>query len=153
MFLLAIEFQTMKPLKWTIVFCLIVLPPSLLWAAKAERLIVISRPTVLAFFTPVSDAELKKDPDTNEALADFQVYAARAKGRLHDAGVDFQVIYASSFAVKAGAKTKTFRAKTGVGYYFVEPGERARVEYGVMTDIDIMQIAGEYFQLKKPPLN
>ena len=57
------------------------------------------------------------------------------------------MIYASSFDVKSGVKIRSFHPKIDVGYYFVEPGRSPRVEYGVMTDIDIMHIATEYFRL------
>jgi hypothetical protein len=117
-------------------------------AAPKEKLVVVNGPTVVAFFPPVTGAELAKDPDTNESLADFQLYATRVREKLNNAGIEFQVIYASSFAVRCGAKTTTFRPKkTTVGYYFIEPGKSPRVEYGVMTDVDILRVAAEHFQL------
>jgi len=99
----------------------------------------------VAFFTPVTDAELDKNPDENEALADFQVYAERVRGQLERMGIAFEEIYATSFVVKCDAKTRRFRPKTGVGYYFVAPGKLPHVEYGVMTDADILQVAREHF--------
>jgi hypothetical protein len=43
-------------------------------------------------------------------------------------------------------KLTTFRpGKVGVGYYLVAPGKDPRVEYGVMTDADLLQLAKEYF--------
>jgi hypothetical protein len=117
-------------------------------AAPKEKLVVVNGPTVVAFFPPVTGAELAKDPDTNESLVDFQLYATRVREKLNNAGIEFQVIYASSFAVRCGAKTTTFRPKkTTVGYYFIEPGKSPRVEYGVMTDVDILRVAAEHFQL------
>jgi len=119
-----------------------------LGAAPKEKLVVANRPTVVAFFPPVTDTDLSNNPDTNESLADFQFYATRVREKLHDAGIDFQEIYALSFAIKYGTKTTTFRPKkTTVGYYFVAPGRSPRVEYGVMTDADILHIATEYFHL------
>jgi hypothetical protein len=35
--------------------------------------------------------------------------------------------------------------KVKVGYYFVAPGKKPRIKYGVMTDADILQMADEYF--------
>ena len=117
-------------------------------AAPKEKLVVVNGPTVVAFFPPVTGAELAKDPDTNESLVDFQLYATRVREKLNNAGIEFQVIYASSFAVRCGAKTTTFRPKkTTVGYYFIAPGKSPRVEYGVMTDVDILRVAAEHFQL------
>ena len=125
-----------------VLFC----PP--IGAAPKEKLVVVNRPTVVAFFPPVTDAELSNNPDTNEALADFQFYATKAREKFHNEGIDFEEIYALSFAVKCGTKTTTFRPKkTTVGYYFIAPGKSPRIEYGVMTDADILQVASEYFHL------
>jgi hypothetical protein len=138
----------MKLFGWILTLSFLLLLCRPLGAAPKEKLVVINRPTVVAFFQPVTDAELSNDPDTNESLSDFQFYAATVREKLHDKGIDFEVIYASSFAVKSGAKTTTFHPqKAAVGYYFVAPGKSPRVEYGVMTDADILQVAAEYFRL------
>jgi hypothetical protein len=133
--------------------CIVILSVSVLLclpsgAAPKEKLVVVNGPTVVAFFPSVTDAELAKDPDTNESLADFQLYATSVREELRSAGIEFEEIYASSFAVRCRAKTTTFRPKkTTVGYYFITPGRAPRVEYGVMTDVDILRVAAEYFQL------
>jgi len=117
-----------------------------LGAAPNEKVVVVSGPTVVAFFPPVTQAELSKDADTNEALADFQYYAGRLREQLRHAGVDFEEVYASSLLIECGAKTTRFRPeKVEVGYYLIAPGKSPRVEYGVMTDEDILQVAYEYF--------
>jgi hypothetical protein len=116
-------------------------------AAQTLKVIVVSGPTVIAFFPPVTEKDLLDDPDTNEALSDFQFYAQMVRGELHDAGIDFQEIYASSFGVKCKGKIKTFHPqKEQIGYYFVMPGKSPHVEYGVMTDADISLIAKKYFR-------
>jgi hypothetical protein len=123
----------------------LVLGPSLVDAAK-NAIVVINRPTIVAFFPPVSPAELNAHPDTNEALADFQFYAARIRKPLQDAGIDFKEIYGKSFQVQRGVRITTFRpGKIDVGYYFVAPGRLPRIKYGVLTDTDLLQIAKEYF--------
>src|SRR5215510_1520833 len=115
-------------------------------AVAAETPVEVKRPTVVAFFEPVSDKELEKHPDTNEALADFQEYVSRSKDPLERAGVDFHVVYARSFQVRNGSQTRTFRlGKIGVGYYLVGPGRRPRIEQGVMTDADLFQVVHDYF--------
>jgi hypothetical protein len=123
----------------------LLLGASLVAAAK-NTVVVINRPTVVAFFPPVSPAELNAHPDTNEALADFQFYAKRMRKPLQDAGIDFKEIYARSFKVQRGGRITTFRpGKIDVGYYFVAPGRVPRIKYGVLTDADLLQIAKEYF--------
>jgi hypothetical protein len=107
---------------------------------------VVEGRTVVAFFPPASKPELEKDPDLNEALADFQVYAKRVREPLKRAGIEFHELYTHSFQVRLGRTVTTFRTSKGeVGYYFVVPGKKPRIEYGVMTDADLLQIADEYF--------
>ncbi len=108
-------------------------------ALGQEPLIVVSRPTVVAFFPPVSEEELAKHPDTNEALADFQVYAERVRGPLTAAGVDFQVVFAHSFRIQTGKRVTVFKpGPIEIGYYFVAPTKKAITDYGVMTDVDLL---------------
>jgi hypothetical protein len=115
-------------------------------AAETPPLVVVGSCTIVAFFPPVTDAELQKDADTNEALADFQLYATRVREPLKRAGVDFHELYTHSFRVRVGKAVTTFRpGKVDVGYFFVVPGKEPRIEYGVMTDTDLLQVANEYF--------
>ena len=136
----------MNTTEWTVILVVCALLCEPVRAAQTPKVIAVNGPTVIAFFPPVTDKDLSRDPDTNESLSDFQFYAQRARGDLHDAGIDFQVIYASSFSVKFGTKTKNFHPqKIHVGYYFVAPGKSPRVEYGVTAPADILQVAKEYF--------
>ena len=108
----------------------------------------IRGPTILAFFPPVTQKELDRHPDTNETLSDFQYYASQVLEPLSKSGVDFKQVYARSFRVTSVGRTTTFRpGPTKVGYYFVAPGKRPRVEYGVTTDDGLIQVATEYFGL------
>jgi hypothetical protein len=138
----------MKLSGWIVTLSVLFLLGRSLGAAPKETVVVVNRPTIVAFFPSETESELSKEPDTNEALADFQYYAGIVRPQLHDVGVDFEEVYASSFRVKCGAKTTTFHSgKIGIGYYFVATGKSPRVQYGVMTDSDILHIASEYFRL------
>lgn len=106
----------------------------------------IKGPTVIAFFRHVTDVEMEKDPDTNEALSDFQLYAAQAALKLKLAGIAFEVASTKAFRVKDGLALHTFKGKIDVGYYFVAPGKEPRVAYGVHDDQEIVEIAAEYFR-------
>jgi hypothetical protein len=113
---------------------------------KSAQTIVVRGPTVVAFSPHVTDAELERDPDKNEVLSDFQLYATQASEPLRKMGVDFQQVYAPAFQIRRGRKLTTFHpGKIDVGYYLVAPGKKPRIEYGVMTDIDLVDIAKEYF--------
>ncbi len=112
--------------------------------AADSPVVVVRGPTVVAFFTPATEEELAKDSDTNEALADFQVYAAEYRKSLPKMGIEFHELYVHSFQLLIGKKRTTFRpADAEVGYYFVAPGRKPRVEYGVSTSIE--EIARTYF--------
>ncbi len=114
--------------------------------AEKQPLVVVRGPTVVAFFEPVTPAELEKAPDTNEALADFQFYATHVREPLRKAGIAFHELYAHSFRLRVGKRLTTFQpVNVNVGYYLIAPGKKPRVEYGVMTDGDLLQVANEYF--------
>lgn len=125
--------------------CVLSLQVSLVAAAEKQPVVVVAGPTIVAFF-PVTKTELQKDADTNEALADFQFYAKQVREPLKKKGIEFQEVYAQSFRVRIGQEAKVLRpAKGNVGYYLIVPGKKPRIEYGVMTDTDLLQFANEYF--------
>lgn len=89
-----------------------------------EPAFVVRRPTIIAFF-PVTPQALENEPDTNEALSDFQFYTAQARKPLLEMGVDLEEVYGRSFRVTNSRKTTTFRPTSGkIGYYFVSPSKR-----------------------------
>jgi hypothetical protein len=123
--------------------CALVVLPN---AAEKQPVVVVQGPTVVAFFGPVPQSKLDKDPDANESLADFQLYATNVRAPLRKAGIEFHELYAHSFQLRDGKRRTTFSpGKVTVGYYLVAPGKKARIEYGVMTDADLLQAANEYF--------
>ena len=114
-------------------------------AAERERTFLIRRATVIAFFPPVSEQELS-DAGRNESLAHFQYSASEVRKPLHDAGITFIENYAESFRIRIGKAVTTFRPeKIKVGYYLIAPGKEPRVEYGVMTEDNLLKIARQYF--------
>ena len=98
---------------------------------------------------PPGIRHLEKNPDLNEALGDFQLYATRVGGPLRNAKVAFEVTEATAFRIQIGNAVRVFHTgKIGIGYYFVAPGKEPHVEYGVMTDDGILEMAERYFGLK-----
>ena len=115
-------------------------------SAQGHDIVVVRGPTIVAFFEPVSDKVMKQDADTNEALSDFQLYARQVRGPLRRRGIEFEELYVHSFQVRDGGKLVTFRpGKVKVGYYLIAPGKTPRIEYGVMTDLDLLSLADRYF--------
>jgi hypothetical protein len=105
----------------------------------------INGPTVIAFFPEVSKTD-RKDSDADESLSEFQLYAASARQRLEGEGVNLQEVFTRSFEIVLDGRSTTFRpSKATPGYYFATPGKKPRIEYGVMSDTDILRVAHEYF--------
>jgi hypothetical protein len=120
-------------------------PP--LQASHDKSAIEVVRPSIVAFFVPPRHTN-QDDVHANDSLSDFQLYLKRAKDPLERAGIDIYEVYARSFRISTGATTTTFQTKkAGVGYYLVAPGNKPRVEYGVMTDADLIKVATEYFRV------
>jgi hypothetical protein len=133
------------------VFLLLLICACVADAAPKQPTIAVRGPTIIAFFPPVTQAELEKDTSgTNEALDDFQFYAAKVREPLSKSAIAFHQVYARSFRVTVGKRSTVFRpVKVEVGYYLVAPGKEPRIEYGVMTDADLLQAAREYFGIEK----
>ena len=110
----------------------------------------VTGPTIIAFFPPVTDAELRKDPDTNEALSDFQYYAGQVREPLAKRGITLKEVYVDAFTVRQGKVTTMFGTKTmKVGYCLATPGKEPYVQIGVLTDADLLQLADKYFDKTK----
>ena len=62
----------------------------------------VLRPMIVAFFPPVTEVELQHDPDTNEALSDFQEYAHRVREPLRRRGIEFHEVYGNRFGIRRG---------------------------------------------------
>ncbi len=112
---------------------------------------VIRKPTIVAFFVPVTESEIANDADANEALSDFQYYVGSVRDTLLNAGIEFHEADALSFKIRSGKKLRVFRTgKIGVGYYFIAPGKPPHIQEGVMTDQDLVEEARKYFGLSIP---
>jgi hypothetical protein len=94
----------------------------------------------------MTEAEASSGEGDAEALADFNYYAYMVEKRLKKAGIEFVQVSGRFFKVRDGAKTRDFQTgKIGVGYYFIAPGKEPQVEYGVMTDEDLVDATQKYF--------
>jgi hypothetical protein len=114
--------------------------------AQAPPVFVIHGPTILAFFHPMTQAEAESGEGDAEALNDFDFYADKVEGPLKKAGVDFREVDVRVFRVRDGKTARRFRTgPIGIGYYFIAPGKEPHIEYGVMTDLDMLAAAHKYF--------
>ncbi len=120
-------------------------------SAMQPETYVIRQPTIVAFFPPVTRPVLESDDDSNEALSDFQFYARQVRTHLEKAGIDFREADARSFRIRMGTNVRIFQTgKIGIGYYLVAPGKKPHIEYGVMTDTDLLDVARKYFGIAIP---
>ena len=113
-------------------------------SGAGDPVYTIHGPTILAFFAPVKHPET--DGDADRELVKFRALAKQSHEPLERAGIDFQEVYAPVFQVRVGSETATFDSgHMKVGYYFITPGKKARVEYGVAPAPALLEIAKEYF--------
>jgi hypothetical protein len=114
--------------------------------AKPVPVFEIKGPTIVAFFSPLTEGELESDPGTSEVLSDFKFSNSQVNGPLQKAGIEFRQTRALSFKVRNGKKVRTIQTgKTGLGYYFIAPGKRPHLAGGVMTHTDLLELARKYF--------
>lgn len=135
------------------IFCLIlfIAAPSLSIRLDSQStahspIVTVDKATIIAFYPPVLKADEAND-DSNEALGDFQYYAGQIKQLLGKTNIRFEELYVRSFRVHVEGQTITFHPKEAVGYYFIASGKKPHVEYGVRTDVDLLDIAKGYFGL------
>ncbi|MEA2238601.1 MAG: hypothetical protein QOC81_3325 [Thermoanaerobaculia bacterium] len=134
-------------MKRVVLSLLLALVAAQLFAANSKP-IRVSGPTIIAFFSPVTEKELDQDLDLNDALDDFQVYVRDARGPLEKSGIRLHEIYAHQFRITINGRATTFKpGKVDVGYYFVAPGKKPFVSYGVATDEDLFRMARDYFRV------
>jgi len=108
----------------------------------------VVQPTILAFFKPSAHIN-EAGSGANDALSDFQVYLKQAKDPLQRSGIGIQEVYARSFKVRVGTTITTYQTKKiGIGYYMLSPGKKPRIEYGLMSDADLIRVADEYFGVR-----
>ena len=120
----------------------VLLVPASAQSRETLPTITADKPTIIAFFDGMAIAT----NEDSEALSDFEFYAEQAGPALQRAGIDFRVVDGSSFRIHCRQRTLTFRAgPTKVGYYLIAPGKEPHIEYGVMTDTDLIDLAGKYF--------
>lgn len=114
--------------------------------AKQPETFKVTGPTIIAFFPRVSQAEINREGGVIEASDDFQFYLSTVKQPLKAAQISLRESYSHAFQVFVDGRLSTFKVgKEGVGYYLVAPGKRPRIEKGVMTDVDLLEIASKYF--------
>ena len=82
---------------------------ALLLPAQSRPTYNIGKPTILAFFSPLSPSH-PKEAAADEALADFKFYGQQALKPLAAMGIDYKEVYASGFVVRVGDATTTFSA-------------------------------------------
>ena len=113
-----------------------------------KQAVRITGPTLIGFFPKVDQASVDADPDLAEVLSDFQYHLGGAREHLQQKGVSVYELYASKIRIQAAGVVRTFvpdSSRVDLGFYLVSPGREPQVMYGVMTDVDLLMAAHEYF--------
>ena len=60
--------------------------------------------------------------------------------------IPLSLLLISALGYTVVGSARAFRpGKSGIGYYFIRPGAKPRIEYDVMSDVDILDVAAQYF--------
>jgi hypothetical protein len=109
-----------------------------------QPIIDVQKPSIVAFY-PASESEAENQ-DEIESLSDFRLFVEESRKPLRAEGIELHEVFSTSFRIRVGVKTTIFHpAEAGVGYYLIAPGKQPRVEYGIMTAEDLVQVARQYF--------
>ena len=116
--------------------------------STAKKAVVVTGPTLVAFFA-ISQSEVDADPDGAEALGDFRHHLGGARAALERAGFAVHETYADTVRLLVSGRTIDFRPRehsVRIGYYLIAPGRAPQIEYGVLTNDDVVDVAMAYFR-------
>jgi hypothetical protein len=116
--------------------------------ARDSTWVDVTGPTLIAFFPPEASALLDSGGDDATALDDFGYHLASATDSLRALGVRVVGVGSRTLHVVADRQTTHFRVpqdSAEIGYYFVAPGRRPLVAYGVLTDSELIDAARQHF--------
>jgi hypothetical protein len=114
-------------------------------AFQKHPIIVVTGPTVIAFFGQPSETGLMTGA-RYKASSNFHLHAAHARKAFTNLGIAFHELYTDSFGLRTGNLLLIFHpGKAGGGYYLIAPGLKPCIEYGILSDADLLQLAKRYF--------
>src|SRR5271157_2091 len=113
--------------------------------------ISIAGPTIIAYFV-TTQKEIDQDSGGNisEALGDFQTFVNNIDQYSMTKGIRIYQTYKDTIRYKIGRKLEVFHPKVDsekVGYIFINQQKKLKIQYGVMTDEDILGFAEEIFKI------
>ena len=117
-------------------------------ASTDQQVVLITGPTLIGFFPKVNQGDVDADQDLAEVLSDFQYHLGGAREHLQQKGVSVYELYAAEIRIQEIGAVRTFVpdiARGDLGFYLVSPGQEPLVMYGVMTDVDLLIAAHQYF--------
>ena len=113
-----------------------------------KQVVLITGHTLIGFFPKVDQADVDADQDLAQVLSDFQYHLGGAREHLRQKGVRVYELYASEIRIEEAGAFRTFSPDSGgvaLGFCLVSPGREPQVMYGVMTDVDLLIAAHQYF--------
>jgi hypothetical protein len=118
--------------------------------SPSDRVIPIARPTVIAFTTAVSDADRARLTDDAIVLEDFEASWQDFTEWAKQVGIETEHVERPQFMIRATQGVIPINS-SGFGYVLVEPSGRHKVLRGVVTDIDLRDVACQFFSAGQSP--
>ncbi|HEU4629750.1 MAG TPA: hypothetical protein VFS08_08380 [Gemmatimonadaceae bacterium] len=116
--------------------------------APDSTVVVVTGPTFVGYFPPVSEAALETDVDLNTVLDDFGWHLSTATDSLQAQGYTVEVRFADTLYFRSEARRWHFIPPDSarVGYYLVAPGRAPYVVPGVQTDDELVELGAAYLR-------
>jgi hypothetical protein len=112
----------------------------------------IRGPTLLAHF-PITQPQIDSSADVAEVLSDFQYHLDGARDSLKRLGLTVQERYTPVVHYRLSGRVVRFAPPrdSAVAYVFVAPDRPTRVHYGVVTNIELVELATHFLAVRSDP--
>jgi hypothetical protein len=111
--------------------------------------VVVQGPVLVAFYPALSQAAVDSSEDLATVFDDFSYHLSTAMDSLRALGITVTERPVGRIRLSEGGREREFlpaKDSAAVGYLFVSPGEPDRVQYGVMTNSDLVDAARHYLE-------
>ena len=116
--------------------------------AADSAVVVVTGPTFVGFFPPVTEAQTAADESLNSTLDDFGWHLSAATTALRARGYAVEARFADTLHFRSGARRWRFVPPDSarIGYYLVAPGRAPLVVPHVHTDDELVELGTAYLR-------
>jgi hypothetical protein len=114
--------------------------------------VLVQGPVLVAFYPAASQEAVDSSEDLATVIDDFSYHLSTAMDSLRALGITVTERPVGQIRLSEGGRAREFlpaKDSADVGYLFVIPGQPDRVQYGVMTNSDLVDAARHYLGARR----